>query len=478
MDIEFGKLQEVKPQVALRPDQDGQLLVAAIGQARSRDLPIYVDLDVMREMEAHARSDTRVELGGVMLGFQRIDSEGRPFVVVSDCLRAEHYEATKGSFKFTHETWSQITRDRAKFRPDLEMVGWYHTHPSWSVFLSGMDLFICDHFFNRPLDVALVIDPCEGDRGWFFWKGDHASEEGMAAQSDDLDTLESSTDGSPVRAAGFFLTTGRFRQDELNYFSKLYNRDPLMNHDPRYSGHPATSSMLGTGHTMVQLIDQRKPIVEITLAAVLVLQLFFMGLMGYRLMGGSLATADPASPTTAQESRLQELENRERQRIAQEAQQEILQLLASAQNARPDFVEKYTALKTDADEMKSNLSAQISLTNRLQAELKQSNEELILKNQRVDSLSSQLQANQKELTEARQKISLLNSADKSASKVNGEQSEKSVWSSFEIPWWLALLSGMAILGIGGGTGFLVARSDYLRRLSDVDVDHKKVNEPG
>jgi proteasome lid subunit RPN8/RPN11 len=41
------------------------------------------------------------------------------------------------------------------------MVGWYHTHPDWGVFLSSMDMFICDNFFNK-LDVAYVIDPWRG----------------------------------------------------------------------------------------------------------------------------------------------------------------------------------------------------------------------------------------------------------------------------------------------------------------------------
>ena len=72
--------------------------------------------------------------------------KGGRFVLVTDSLRAQHYESTKGSFKFTHDTWQEITRQRDQFGPDVQMVGWYHTHPGWGVFLSGMDLFICEHF--------------------------------------------------------------------------------------------------------------------------------------------------------------------------------------------------------------------------------------------------------------------------------------------------------------------------------------------
>jgi proteasome lid subunit RPN8/RPN11 len=120
-------------------------------------------------MEAHALSDTGVELGGVLLGGQYEDEQNRPFVVIADALRARHYESTLGSFKFTHDTWAEFTRQRAELPADLQIVGWYHTHPHWGVFLSAWDLFICEHFFSQPADVALVIDPCQGDRGFFQW---------------------------------------------------------------------------------------------------------------------------------------------------------------------------------------------------------------------------------------------------------------------------------------------------------------------
>ena len=175
-----------------RPDDDRHYAVAPVGDPNEADLPIFVDLDVALEMEEHALSNTDVELGGVLLGGQYHDPQGRPFVLVTDSLRAQHYESTKGSFKFTHDTWQEITRQRDQFGPDVQMVGWYHTHPGWGVFLSGMDLFICEHFFNRPLDVALVIDPCRDERGLFQW-------------SDDQPRRVRQT-------SGFYLVASRFRE--------------------------------------------------------------------------------------------------------------------------------------------------------------------------------------------------------------------------------------------------------------------------
>src|SRR2546423_7842937 len=152
-------------------------------------------------MDQHALSDTSVELGGVLLGSRYKDADGRPFVVITESLRAQHYESTKGSFKFTHETWSAITRQRQRFPPELQMVGWYHTHPDWGVFLSGMDLFICHNFFSQKLDVAYVIDPCRGDRGMFQW-------------TDEINDQRKQV----RRTGGFFVTASRFRAAELEYY--------------------------------------------------------------------------------------------------------------------------------------------------------------------------------------------------------------------------------------------------------------------
>ena len=255
-EIQFGDVEQNEPQRAVRPDRDAHFCITTVGDVDPENLPIFVDLDVMRDMEAHAHTNTRVELGGVMLGKQCLDREGNPFVMVTDSLRARHYEATRGSFKFTHETWSQITSERNQFHPDLEMVGWYHTHPGWTVFLSPMDLFICNNFFNRDLDVALVIDPCNDDRGWFQWDENHKT----------------------LRTGGFFLTTIRYREDELNYFASLYNHEPTMNSDPRYSGYhisaPATE-----GNAM----DPRKPWFDLVMVSMLLMQLFLMVFMAMKL---------------------------------------------------------------------------------------------------------------------------------------------------------------------------------------------------
>src|SRR5207249_10795369 len=111
----------------LRTEDNRQYAVMAYGELEPGDLPIDADLDVLADMEEHARSDMSVELGGVLLGGTYEDESGQPFVVITDSLRAKHYESTKGSFKFTHDTWAVITRERDQLPAEVRKVGWYHT---------------------------------------------------------------------------------------------------------------------------------------------------------------------------------------------------------------------------------------------------------------------------------------------------------------------------------------------------------------
>lgn len=359
-DIQFGELEESVPERQLRPDQNKQFCVVAVGNPSPADLPIYVDMDVALDMERHALSDTTVELGGVMLGRQFEDDEGQPFVVVTDSLRAEHYESTKGSFKFTHETWEAITRRRDEFPDDLQMVGWYHTHPDWGVFLSGMDMFICNNFFNRPLDVALVIDPCRDDRGMFQWV---STETGQQIRETD----------------GFFLTSSHFREAELVAFSQYLQGDN-MSHDPRYSS-PAGSS----GPPVVHIHDQRNQGQGATsvLAAALMLQFVFMVFLAWKLLAPAGDSEDTASKLTKAVAKLEQLERaesaqREAERQLWEAELKLRavdQALSQADRLAPGELVNAAAEDVDKAMLREQLRSLAAHSQTLNEELAQTQKE-------------------------------------------------------------------------------------------------------
>ena len=66
----------------------------------------------------------------------------------------------------------------AKRYPDKLVLGWYHTHPAYGVFLSEHDMFIHRNFFAEPHHVAVVIDPQQVRRdqvGVLVWDGGDVS---------------------------------------------------------------------------------------------------------------------------------------------------------------------------------------------------------------------------------------------------------------------------------------------------------------
>lgn len=499
MDIEFGEIQESLPQVGLPPDQDGRFAVRRIGQLNPDDLRIFVDLDIMRDMEAHAHSNRRVELGGVLLGKQQIDGNGRPFVYVFEALRAEHYEATKGSFKFTHETWSQITRDRAKFHPDLEMVGWYHTHPGWTVFLSDMDLFICNHFFNRPQDVALVIDPCHDDRGWFQWidaPNQPLPDPTAGSPPQPLTSAARADSGSPTaqpsrkktqRTGGFLLVSNRLRQQELDYFAAIYNKQPSMNPEPRHA--PAQPSPVTP---MIQIPTPRNPLLEFALLSSLLLQLALIGLISWKIL---------SSPTPVENSSLSGEVSAINQKIDQlsipvdrlnssprmQAYQEVLSRLVAAQTGDSQLADQFTELKVDHQQLEAQLKAQTWMARELEQRNQDLNSRLETQTAQNQRLSQQLQETRTELSQKDQQVEALKQTVQSLSAApplnftgNNRAESRGLIdpAALDLPWWLAAGAGLGVLVLGCGFGFLLGRQNHRRSPADeLDASRLPFQDP-
>jgi proteasome lid subunit RPN8/RPN11 len=173
--IQFESVEQ-KAGLAIRPDAVAQHRVA-IASARlkpgSVPLEVTLEFEALLAMKRHAMRNTNTELGGIVLGHRWISDDPVPQrgVWIRSIIEAEAYESTRASFKFTHDSWTRITeKKRAQFA-DHEIIGWYHTHPGWGVFLSGHDRFICDHFFPDWFQLAIVLDPIQLCWG-LFERGD------------------------------------------------------------------------------------------------------------------------------------------------------------------------------------------------------------------------------------------------------------------------------------------------------------------
>ncbi len=167
---DMGELEIVEPPEKVIPTQDPQRRVQPLKVISPHDLQVFIREQILREIVIHAKSNMGMELGGVLIG-EHYRWKGQYWVLVDGYIKAEGYVNTAASFKFTHDSWSQISREREKRFNDRPMVGWHHTHPGYGVFLSHMDTFIQRNFFNLPYQVALVVDPRREEFGFFIWKG-------------------------------------------------------------------------------------------------------------------------------------------------------------------------------------------------------------------------------------------------------------------------------------------------------------------
>ena len=146
------------------------------GEAKRAEFPVRVageyrvhfSRDAYRRMKDHAATTDEVELCGVLVGRVCQDAQGF-FLEIVGAIEGKGANNYGSQVTFTHETWSHINEIKDREFADQRIVGWYHTHPGFGVFLSGMDMFIQENFFSQPFQVAVVLETKRDAEGCFAW---------------------------------------------------------------------------------------------------------------------------------------------------------------------------------------------------------------------------------------------------------------------------------------------------------------------
>ena len=136
---------------------------------RGKGFCVVVQRSALNAIHAHGHSDTSVEVCGVLVGEVRHDRVS-PYLLITDHIAGDKATSKAAQVTFTADTWNNIQSEMEAKHADKKVVGWWHTHPGFGVFLSGMDLFIQDNFFNLAWQVAWVYDPLAETDGVFVWK--------------------------------------------------------------------------------------------------------------------------------------------------------------------------------------------------------------------------------------------------------------------------------------------------------------------
>lgn len=128
-----------------------------------RKFEISCSPELMKKIEEHCFSSTKIEVGGFLVG---VVQDGKS--TVTHVLKAKHTANTQSQLTFTNKTWETAYSEMSEISPDAQLVGWFHSHPNFGVFLSDYDKFIQNEFFNKDGMITIVVDPINGKRGWFI----------------------------------------------------------------------------------------------------------------------------------------------------------------------------------------------------------------------------------------------------------------------------------------------------------------------
>jgi proteasome lid subunit RPN8/RPN11 len=127
--------------------------------------PVEIDLGVVRQIRRHARSSPQAEVCGVLIGHESSD-----LVRIVACIEGQNTAQGDAHVTFTQETWAHIFTVKDKQYPGHRIVGWYHSHPGFGIFLSGPDMFLHSSYFSGAGQVAWVYDPRSDEEGCFGWR--------------------------------------------------------------------------------------------------------------------------------------------------------------------------------------------------------------------------------------------------------------------------------------------------------------------
>jgi proteasome lid subunit RPN8/RPN11 len=135
-----------------------------MAKSKTKSNACVVDSEVIRQMRQHARSNMKTEVCGVLIGDIRDGA-----ICVDQCIAGINAAQAGSHVTFTQDTWEHVYKIKDKEYPDARIVGWYHSHPGFGVFLSEHDTFIHKNFFSSQDQIAWVYDPHSDEEGCFGW---------------------------------------------------------------------------------------------------------------------------------------------------------------------------------------------------------------------------------------------------------------------------------------------------------------------
>ncbi len=133
-----------------------------------------INMIVQKELdERELVGEADSEIGGFILGRYGQHTDGAYYISFDQFVSAKGERGEDDPYEV--ELDMTALDDPLRKSPDLTLIGWFHTHPGHSLFLSGKDIDVQKRVFNAPYQVAMEIDPYTKnfDMGFFTWQKDN-----------------------------------------------------------------------------------------------------------------------------------------------------------------------------------------------------------------------------------------------------------------------------------------------------------------
>jgi len=128
------------------------------------DFITYIHYQPIYDMVIHTMESVKekLEVMGFLIGRVYRIAEGMTIVEVEKTITSK-LDATAVSVRFASEGIQKAVEMLDDLDEDQMIVGWYHSHPGYTCFLSSTDISTQYEMFPKPYHIAILIDPVYDD---------------------------------------------------------------------------------------------------------------------------------------------------------------------------------------------------------------------------------------------------------------------------------------------------------------------------
>jgi len=118
------------------------------------------------QMIEHAGRWITHEQAGILLGRAYRDPGGVVYTVLTAAVPVDDTEAGIAQVKLRASSWPSIWKELLQDQ-EQEIVGWYHSHPGYGIYMSATDQNTQNNYFSAQWQIAVIVDPVRREFGVF-----------------------------------------------------------------------------------------------------------------------------------------------------------------------------------------------------------------------------------------------------------------------------------------------------------------------